>query len=197
MRPDQSRRNRQQKTSSRRLWIVGFAFIAGCLAIMASTSSGRTSANPSVSRIVTIHIDVEMEPVLASYVNGGIDEANQTKASLVLITMDTPGGLTSSMRAIIQHILSSRVPVAVYISPAGSRGASAGFYILLSADVAAMAPGTHTGAASPLLAIGGVPLQVDETLKKKILNDATAFLRSYSAKRGRNVELAESAVTEG
>jgi membrane-bound serine protease (ClpP class) len=67
----------------------------------------------------------------------------------------------------------------------------------MSADVAAMAPGTHTGAASPLLAIGGVPLQVDDTLKKKILNDATAFLRSYSAKRGRNVELAESAVTEG
>jgi membrane-bound serine protease (ClpP class) len=89
------------------------------------------------------------------------------------------------------------VPVVVYTYPAGSRGASAGFFILLSADVAAMAPGTHTGAASPLLAIGGVPLQVDETLKKKILNDATAFLRSYSAKRGRNVELAESAVTEG
>jgi len=101
------------------------------------------------------------------------------------------------MEDIIQHILDSPVPVVVYISPAGSRGASAGFFILMSADVAAMAPGTHTGAASPLLAIGGVPLQVDDTLKKKILNDATAFLRSYSAKRGRNVELAESAVTEG
>jgi membrane-bound serine protease (ClpP class) len=87
--------------------------------------------------------------------------------------------------------------VAILISPVGSRGASAGFFILLSADIAAMAPGTHTGAASPLLAIGGVPLQVDETLKKKILNDATAFLRSYSAKRGRNVQLAESAVVDG
>jgi len=111
--------------------------------------------------------------------------------------MDTPGGLSTSMEDIIHHILDSPVPVAIFISPVGSRGASAGFFILLSADVAAMAPGTHTGAASPLLAIGGVPLQVDDTLKKKILNDATAFLRSYSAKRGRNVQLAESAVVDG
>ncbi len=134
---------------------------------------------------------------MADYVDSGIAEAAQRHASLVLITMDTPGGLSTSMEDIIQHILDSPVPVAVYISPAGSRGASAGFFILMSADVAAMAPGTHTGAASPLLAIGGVPIEVDETLKKKILNDATAFLRSYSAKRGRNVELAESAVVDG
>jgi membrane-bound serine protease (ClpP class) len=89
------------------------------------------------------------------------------------------------------------VPVAVFVSPTGARGASAGFFILLSADVAAMAPGTHAGAASPLLEIGGVPLNVDDTLKKKILNDATAFLRSYSGKRGRNVAVAETAVTDG
>jgi len=101
------------------------------------------------------------------------------------------------MEEIIQHILSSPVPVVVYVSPTGSRAASAGFFILLSADVAAMASGTHTGAASPLLEIGGVPLNVDETLKKKILNDATAFLRSYAAKRGRNVSVAETAVTDG
>src|ERR1019366_3874638 len=111
--------------------------------------------------------------------------------------MDTPGGLSTSMEDIIQNILDSPVPVAIYVSPAGSRAASAGFFILLSADIAAMAPGMHTGAASPLLEIGGFPLQVDETLKKKILNDATAFLRSYAAKRGRNVELAESAVIDG
>ena len=134
---------------------------------------------------------------MAEYVDSGIEEAARRHASLVLITMDTPGGLSTSMEDIIQHILDSPVPVAIYVSPAGSRGASAGFFILLSADVAAMAPGTHTGAASPLLAIGGVPLQVDETLKKKILNDATAFLRSYAAKRGRNVPLAETAVTDG
>jgi len=134
---------------------------------------------------------------MAEYVVSGIEEAARRHASLVLITMDTPGGLSTSMEDIIHHILDSPVPVAIFISPSGSRGASAGFFILLSADVAAMAPGTHTGAASPLLAIGGFPVQVDETLKKKILNDATAFLRSYSAKRGRNVELAESAVVDG
>ena len=159
------------------------------------TSPSQTS--PSPAQIIEININDEIEPVMAEYVVNGIAEAAQRHAALVLITMDTPGGLSTSMEDIIRHILDSPVPVATYISPAGSRGASAGFFILLSADVAAMAPGTHTGAASPLLAIGGVPLQVDETLKKKILNDATAFLRSYSGKRGRNVELAETAVVDG
>jgi membrane-bound serine protease (ClpP class) len=157
-------------------------------------SSASTNAR---AQVIELRIGDEIEPVMAEYVDGGIEEAARRHASLVLITVDTPGGLSTSMEDIIQHILDSPVPVAIYISPAGSRGASAGFFILLSADVAAMAPGTHTGAASPLLAIGGVPLQVDDTLKKKILNDATAFLRSYSAKRGRNVELAESAVVDG
>ncbi len=117
-------------------------------------------------------------------------------ASLVLITMNTPGGLSDSMTDIIQHILASPVPVAVYVWPTGARGASAGFFILLSADIAAMAPGTHTGAASPVVAIGGWELQVDETMRKKILNDALAFLRSYTDKRGRNATLAETAVTD-
>ncbi len=134
---------------------------------------------------------------MAEYIDGGIEEAARRHASLILITMDTPGGLSTSMEDMIHHILDSPVPVAIYVSPAGARGASAGFFMLMSADIAAMAPGTHAGAASPLLEIGGFPLQVDETLKKKILNDATAFLRSYSAKRGRNVELAESAVVDG
>jgi membrane-bound serine protease (ClpP class) len=149
------------------------------------------------AKIIELNIGDEIEPVMAEYVDNGIEEAGHRHASLVLITMDTPGGLSTSMEDIIHHILDSPVPVAIFISPVGSRGASAGFFILMSADIAAMAPGTHTGAASPLLALGGVPLQVDETLKKKILNDATAFLRSYTAKRGRNVELAESAVVDG
>jgi membrane-bound serine protease (ClpP class) len=154
-------------------------------------------ASTGPAQIIELNIGDEIEPVMAEYVVNGIEEAAQRHASLILITMDTPGGLSTSMEDIIHHILDSPVPVAVYVSPVGSRGASAGFFILMSADVAAMAPGTHTGAASPLIALGGVPLQVDETLKKKILNDATAFLRSYTAKRGRNVELAESAVVDG
>jgi membrane-bound serine protease (ClpP class) len=100
------------------------------------------------------------------------------------------------MKDIIQHILSSPVPVAVYVSPTGSRGASAGFFILLAADVAAMAPATHTGAASPLIGVGAYPVAIDETLRRKITNDATAFLRSFADKRGRNPTLAETAVTE-
>ena len=154
-------------------------------------------AESGPAQIEELRLGDEVEPVMAEYIDAGIEDAAARHASLVLITMDTPGGLSTSMEDIIHHILESPVPVAVYVSPAGSRGASAGFFILMSADIAAMAPGTHTGAASPLLAVGGVPLQVDETLKKKILNDATAFLRSYTAKRGRNVQLAESAVVDG
>ena len=171
-------------------------FVAFTLRAQGKDAKIRTAA-AGAAQILELRIGDEIEPVMAEYVDNGIEEAARRHASLVLITMDTPGGLSTSMEDIIHHILDSPVPVAIFISPVGSRGASAGFFILLSADIAAMSPGTHTGAASPLLAIGGVPLQVDETLKEKILNDATAFLRSYTAKRGRNVELAESAVVDG
>jgi membrane-bound serine protease (ClpP class) len=110
--------------------------------------------------------------------------------------MDTPGGLSDSMTDIIHHILDSPVPVVVYVSPSGARGASAGFLILLSADVAAMAPGTRTGAATPIFLPGWVSMPMDEVLRKKINNDATAFLRSFSEKRVRNPKLAETAITE-
>ncbi len=110
--------------------------------------------------------------------------------------MDTPGGLSDSMKDMIEHILASPVPVAVFVSPTGGRGASAGFYILLSADIAAMAPGTHAGAASPIIAIGGFPQQIDEVFRRKINQDAMAFLRSFTERRGRNPELAEKAITE-
>jgi membrane-bound serine protease (ClpP class) len=174
--------------------ILGLLFASGLLANAQTSPASSSAARP---RVVELRIGDEVEPIMAEYIDGGISDAAQQHASLILITMDTPGGLGSSMEEMIQHILSSPVPVVVYVSPVGARGASAGFFILLSADVAAMAPGTHAGAASPLIAVGGVPLNVDETLKKKILNDATAFLRSYTGKRGRNVELAETAVTDG
>jgi membrane-bound serine protease (ClpP class) len=148
------------------------------------------------SLVLELSLDREVEPVLATYIDEGLAAAAKRNAALVLITMDTPGGLSDSMKDIIQHILMSPVPVAVYVSPTGARGASAGFFILLSADIAAMGPGTHTGAASPILAPGGFPMQIDETMRKKITNDATAFLRSYAEKRGRNPALAETAVTE-
>jgi membrane-bound serine protease (ClpP class) len=146
--------------------------------------------------VLELSLDGEVEPILATYIDEGLADAAKRHAALVLITMDTPGGLSDSMKEMIQHILASPVPVAVYVSPTGGRGASAGFYILLSADIAAMAPGTHAGAASPIIAIGGFPQQIDEVFRKKINQDAMAFLRSFTERRERNPELAEKAITE-
>jgi membrane-bound serine protease (ClpP class) len=164
-----------------------------CLAV-SHTSADQPAATPPL--VSVLHIDGDVEPILATYLDEGLADAAQRHASLVVITMDTPGGLTDSMKDIVQHILISPVPVAVYVTPTGARGASAGFYILLSADVAAMAPGTHTGAASPIMVVGGIPSQLDEVFRKKINNDAMAFLRSFTEKRGRNPSVAESAITD-
>ncbi len=158
-----------------------------------STSADERSTGPFV---LELKLDGEVEPILATYIDEGLQDAARRHAALVLITMDTPGGLSDSMKDMIQHILVSPVPVAVYVAPTGARGASAGFYILLSADIAAMAPGTHAGAASPIIAIGGFPQQIDEVFRKKINQDAMAFLRSFTERRGRNPELAEKAITE-
>jgi membrane-bound serine protease (ClpP class) len=146
--------------------------------------------------VLELRLDGEVEPILATYIEEGLADAANRKAALVLITMDTPGGLSDSMKDIIQHILESPVPVAVFVAPTGSRGASAGFFILLSADVAAMAPGTHAGASTPIFINGGFSMPIDEVLRKKINNDAMAFLRSFTERRGRNPKLAESAVTD-
>ncbi|HYL63411.1 MAG TPA: nodulation protein NfeD [Candidatus Methylomirabilis sp.] len=173
--------------------VLGLFAIATAALFVPTATADEHSSTPIVLRM---ELDREVEPVLATYIDEGIADAERNQAALILITMDTPGGLSESMKDIIQHILTSKVPVAVYVWPTGARGASAGFFILLSADIAAMAPGTHTGAASPVLAIGGWQLQVDETMHRKILNDATAFLRSYTDKRGRNPALAETAVTD-
>lgn len=167
--------------------------LAATFLALPSVTADEHSANPLV---LQLNLDREVEPVLATYIDEGLADAANRHAALVLITMDTPGGLGESMKDMIQHILASPVPVAVYVSPTGARGASAGFFILLSADIAAMAPATHTGAASPVVAIGGFQLQIDETMRKKMFNDTTAFLRSYSEKRGRNPTLAETAVTD-
>jgi membrane-bound serine protease (ClpP class) len=167
--------------------------VAGVL-LLPSSNADEHSTGPFV---LELKLDGEVEPILATYLDEGLADAARRHASLVLMTMDTPGGLSSSMEDIIQHILVSPVPVAVYVSPKGARGASAGFYILLSADIAAMAPGTHTGSATPVIVIGGFPMQIDEAYRKKINTDATAFLRSFTERRGRNPVLAEKAITEG
>jgi len=181
-------------------WHVGLAvsvyaaiLLAPVLFPVAADSNSLKSAAPLV---LELKLDGVVAPILANYIDEGLADAANRHASLVLITMDTPGGLSDSMTDIIHHILESPVPVAVYVSPAGARGASAGFLILLSADVAAMAPGTRAGAATPILMNGWFSMPMDEVLRKKINNDATAFLRSFVEKRERNPKLAETAITE-
>jgi membrane-bound serine protease (ClpP class) len=188
-------RRRPSTVEFLRAVIIFSAAAAALLGFTSALSTGASEKPPS-SVVEQLKITGEVEPILATYIDEGIADAQRRNASLILINMDTPGGLSDSMQDIIQHIFSSGVPVAVYVSPTGARGASAGFYILLSADIAAMSPGTRTGAASPLISIGGYPVAVDDTLRRKITNDASAFLRSFTEKRGRNATLAETAVTD-
>ena len=171
-----------------------FLLLSG--AILRQLPSVRADERSAGPFVLELSLDGEVEPILATYIDEGLADAARRHAALTLITMDTPGGLSDSMKDMIQHILASPVPVAVYVSPTGARGASAGFYILLSADIAAMAPGTHAGAASPIIAIGGFPQQIDEVFRRKINQDAMAFLRSFTVRRKRNPELAEKAITE-
>jgi membrane-bound serine protease (ClpP class) len=145
------------------------------------------------AEVVKIKVDDTIQPITAEYIDRAINHANQIHASALLIEMSTPGGLETSMRDIVSKILESPVPVIIYVAPSGSRAASAGFFILESADIAAMAPGTNTGSAHPVTMTGS---DIPGDMRKKVENDAAAFLRSYVSKRGRNVELAESAVRE-
>jgi membrane-bound serine protease (ClpP class) len=178
--------------------VVACAVAAVLLALAARVAAPVSAAadNQTAASVVRLQIDGDIEPILAEYIVHGIEQANQNHASLVLITINTPGGLDTSMRAIIQSILNSPVPVVTYVNPTGSRAASAGFFILLSADVAAMSPGTDTGAASPVAFAFGQEAKIDETMHKKITNEAAAYLRDYVARRNRNPDLAVTAVTD-
>ena len=147
----------------------------------------------SASSVVKIKLDDTIQPISDEYIGRAIEQARQTNADAVLIELRTPGGLVDSTRSIIAKMLASPVPVIVYVAPSGARAASAGFFILEAADVAAMAPGTNTGAAHPVT-LGGE--KMDDVMKQKLENDSAAFMRSFVGPRGRNVALAESAVRE-
>ncbi|MGB8013980.1 MAG: nodulation protein NfeD [Terriglobales bacterium] len=148
---------------------------------------------PCSADVLRIAVDDAIQPVTAEYIGRALAAAAANHDQAVLIEINTPGGLVDSTRDIIEKIVASQVPVIIYVTPSGSRAASAGFFILESADVAAMAPGTNTGAAHPVI-LGGE--KMDDVMKQKMENDAAALMRSVVAKRGRNVELAESAVRE-
>ncbi len=141
-------------------------------------------------RVIVMHLNDTIQPVSADYLARGLDLAAAQHASAVLIELDTPGGLLDSMRQIVGKVLASPVPVIVYVAPSGSRAGSAGFFLLEAADVAAMAPGSNAGAAHPVV----MGAKLDDTMKQKLENDTAAFLRSYVARRGRNVAAAEDAV---
>src|SRR5208283_661653 len=149
-------------------------------------------AAPSSAEVLKIVVDDAIQPITAEYIGRALDAAQANHDQALLIEINTPGGLVDSTREIIEKIVASQVPVIIYVTPSGSRAASAGFFILESADIAAMAPGTNTGAAHPVI-LGG---KMDDIMKQKMENDAAALMRSVVAKRGRNVELAESAVRE-
>jgi membrane-bound serine protease (ClpP class) len=149
--------------------------------------------------ISRIDLNGAIDPVTAEFVVRSIDRAEEDQAHLLLIRLQTPGGFGTSMEEIIVRMLSSKVPIVVFVAPSGAKAASAGFFILLASDIAAMAPGTNTGAAHPLMAIGGFPVEGGEagkTLTDKITSDAMASLRSIAEKRKRNVEEAEKGIVE-
>jgi membrane-bound serine protease (ClpP class) len=152
-----------------------------------------SAARPSAGDVLRLDINDTIHPITLEYITRGIEAAKAQHAEAILIRLSTPGGLAESTREIIQQIVASPVPIIIYVAPSGARSASAGFFILEAADVAAMAPGTNTGAAHPVMLVGGQP---DKIMAEKIENDSAALMRSVVAKRGRNVEVAESAVRQ-
>lgn len=161
------------------------------LAGVAILALGQTSEEPP--RVVRITVDSIIHPVVQTFVAESLAEAGRLDADLFVIELSTPGGLLTSTRQIVQEMLGADIPVVVYVSPSGAHAASAGFFLLMAADVAAMAPGTNTGAAHP---VGGQGEDVEGDLGEKVEQDAAAQIRSLAARNGRNADLAESAVVE-
>src|ERR1700731_3816238 len=165
---------------SRWLWVAFIGMLLG-------------ASVPSSAEVLKIVVNDAIHPITEEYIERALGQADRDKDQALLIELNTPGGLLESTRSIIEKILASPVPVIIYVTPGGSRAASAAFFILESADVAAMAPGTNTGAAHPVVLGGG---KMDDVMKEKMENDAAALMRSVAARRGRNVDVAESTVRQ-
>jgi membrane-bound serine protease (ClpP class) len=190
-------------------------YLAIPLLIAAGFLLNAVSANSVRSSIIQLTVEDVIGPATADYINRALETASTSNAEIVIIQMDTPGGLDSAMREIIKNIASSTVPIVTYVAPTGARAASAGTYILYASHIAAMAPGTNLGAATPVQ-IGGIspPVPADskkdkqakddktagdankDAMKQKVINDAVAYIRGLAALRGRNQEWAEKAVKE-
>jgi len=147
---------------------------------------------PAAPKVIAVNVDSVVHPITVEIITHAIDQASRENAAAILLRLNTPGGLLDATREINSRIVASRVPVIAYVTPSGGRAASAGFFILQAADVAAMAPGTNTGASSPVL----LGEQMDPVMRSKVENDTSAWLRSLVTKRGRNAELAEQTVRQ-
>jgi membrane-bound serine protease (ClpP class) len=152
-----------------------------------------TTAGAAKNDIYIIEVSDAISPGTAEYIKDGIESAEKDEAACLIIELDTPGGLAESMRLIIQDILGSKVPVVVFVSPAGARAASAGVMITMAADIAAMAPGTNIGAAHP---VGAGGKEIGGTMSEKVINDMVANAKSVAEKRGRNIKWVEKAIRE-
>ncbi len=177
---------------------VRIGLLAGVLTVLAvaATTSTEGAAQSADNRIDVLHIDGTITPVTANYINRGIEEAEQSRAEACIIELDTPGGLDTAMRDIVQEIVSSEIPVVVYVSPSGARAASAGVFITMAGHVAAMAPNTAIGAAHPVAIGSDGEAQMSEEMADKVINDSAAYIRSIAEGHGRNIEWAEKAVRE-
>ncbi|HEY3070885.1 MAG TPA: nodulation protein NfeD [Gaiellaceae bacterium] len=167
------------------------ALFALASALLITLVLAGTAAGADRPRVLAIEFSNDINPVTEDYLNGEIDQANDDGYNAVVIIMDTPGGLDSSMRNIIKQMLASKVPVIVYVYPPGSRDASAGVFITMASDVAAMAPETNIGSSTPISTSGG---NIPSDLKRKVINDAVAYIRALASEHGRNADWAEKAV---
>jgi membrane-bound serine protease (ClpP class) len=149
-------------------------------------------AQGAVNKVVAVDVDGVVHPITVEIVTHALAQAQRENAEILLMRLNTPGGLFEATRQIVEKMLASPVPVVTFVTPSGGRAASAGFFLLQAGDVAAMAAGTRTGAASPVL-LGG---EMDKVMREKVQSDAAAFMRSIVSKRGRNAGLAEKAVLE-
>jgi len=173
------------------LLLRGFSALLCAFAVALALAGTAVGADPP--RALAVEFENDINPVTADYLAGAIDQAEKDGYDAVVILMDTPGGLDSAMRDIIKKELASPVPVVVYVSPPGSRAASAGVFITMAADVAAMAPNTNIGSSTPISTSGG---NIPSDLRRKVINDAAAYIRGLAETHGRNADWAEQAVRQ-